>query len=57
MGYIQFMGLQRVGPNLVNWHNNGDLDIENRLMDIVREGEGGKNRKNSMDTYTLTYIK
>ena len=51
------MGLQRVGPNLVNRHNNADLDIENRLMDIVGEGEGGKNRKNSMDTYTLTYVK
>ena len=25
---------------------NGDLGIENRLMDIVGEGEGGTNRKN-----------
>ena len=39
-------------------HNieNGDVDIENRLVDTLGEGEGGTNWENSMDTYTLSYI-
>ena len=36
---------------------NGDTDIENRLMDRVREGEGGMNWENSMEMYTLPYVK
>jgi len=38
---------------------NGDADIENRLMDTGgwEEGESGMNGENSMETYTLTYVK
>ena len=32
-------------------------DIENRFIDTVREGEGGKNGESSFETYTLPYVK
>ena len=32
-------------------------DIENRFVDIVGEGEGGKNGENSFETCTLPYVK
>ena len=40
---------------LCNW----DADIENRLLDKGRggEGEGEINGESSMDAYTLTYVK
>ena len=34
-----------------------DTDIENRLVDTVRECEGGMNWENSKETYTLPYVK
>ena len=34
-----------------------DSDIENRLGDTEREGEGGTNQKSNMETYTLSYVK
>ena len=39
----------------VNWVKNTvfqDAGIENRLADTVGEGEGGKNRERSIETYT-----
>ena len=37
--------------------SNRDTDIEKRLMDIVKEGEGEKNWVSSTETYTLLYEK
>jgi len=34
-----------------------DTDVENRLADTVGEGEGGMNGENSMETFTLSYVK
>ena len=39
------------------WGSNGDADIENRLKDTVREGEGGMNRKSNIETYTLPHVR
>ena len=36
---------------------NGEANIVNRLVDIVREGEGGTNWESSTETYTLPYVK
>ena len=35
------------------WGRNRDADVQNRLVDTVREGEGGMNWESSIDTYTL----
>ena len=35
---------------------NGDTDIENGLVDTMREGEGGTNRESSIDIYTLSCV-
>ena len=35
--------------------NNGDVGIENRLVDTVGEGEGGMNRENSIETHITMY--
>ena len=39
--------------------SNGDADIEERLMDtgVGTEGEGGMDGENSMEAYTLPYVK
>ena len=37
--------------------NKGDTDIENRLVDTVREGEAGGNLERSMETDTLPHVK
>ena len=39
--------------------SNGDADIEDRLMDteVGKKGEGGMNGENSMEAYTLLYLK
>ena len=37
--------------------SNGDTDIENRLVDTVGKGDDGTNRENSIETYSLPYIK
>ena len=37
--------------------SNGNTDIESRLVDTVKEGEGGMNGENSMETYTLPFVK
>ena len=37
--------------------SNGDADIENRLVDTGREGEGGMNWESSIETYTWPYVK
>ena len=31
--------------------------MENRLVDTVGEGEGGKNGESSTETFTLSYVK
>ena len=36
---------------------NGDTDVENGLMDTGKEGESGTNGKDSIDIYTLPYVK
>ena len=36
---------------------NGDADIENGLVEILREGKGGANWDSSIDIYTLSCIK
>ena len=36
---------------------NGDADVENGLVDTVREGERGVNGENSTDIYTLSCVK
>ena len=50
--------------NLEKWYwwtylqgSNGDADIEKRHVDTVWEREGEMNLENSMETYTLPYIK
>ena len=35
----------------------GDLDVKNRLLDSVGEGEGGMIWENSTETCTLPYVK
>lgn len=35
---------------------NRDADMESRLVDTVGEGEGGTNREESVETYTLTCV-
>ena len=35
---------------------NEDTDVENGLLDTVREGEGGTNRESSIDIYTLSCV-
>ena len=34
-----------------------DTDMKNRLLDPATEGEGGMIRENSMETYTVLYVK
>ena len=34
-----------------------DTDVKNRLLDNVREGEGGMIWENSIETYILPYVK
>ena len=50
--------------NLERWYwwtylqnSNRDTDVENRLVDIVGEGESGTNWESIMETYMLPYIK
>ena len=37
--------------------SKGDTDVKNRLLDSVGEGESGMIWENSIETYTLPYIK
>ena len=37
--------------------SEGDTDVKNRLWDSVAEGEGGMIWENSLETYTLQYLK
>ena len=34
-----------------------DIDVKNRLLDYVREGEGGMIWENSIETCMLPYVK
>ena len=50
--------------NLEKWYwwtymlgKNRDVDIQNRLMDTVGEGEGGMNWESSMEMHTLSCVK
>ena len=35
----------------------GGIDVENGLVNIAEEGEGGKNGESSIDIYTLSCVK
>ena len=37
--------------------SKGDANVENRILDSGREGEGGSMRENSIETYTLSFVK
>ena len=37
--------------------SKGDTDVKNRLLDSVGEVEGGIIWENSIETYTLSYVK
>ena len=37
--------------------SKGDMDIKNRLLDPVREGERGMIFENGIETYTLPQVK
>ena len=37
--------------------SSGDADIENRLADTGREGEGGTSAASSMETYIPSYVR
>ena len=37
--------------------NKGDTDVKNSILDSAGEGKGGKIWENSIETYTLPYIK
>ena len=37
--------------------SKGDTDVKNRLLDSVGEAEGGMIWVNSIETYTLPYVK
>ena len=37
--------------------NKGDTDVKNRLLDSVGEGKGGMIWENSIETWTLPYVK
>ena len=39
------------------WDSKRDTEIKNRLLDSVREGEGGMIWENSIETYILSYVK
>ena len=43
---------------LTYWQDSsGDADVENILVDMGQEGEGGVNGESSMETYILPYVK
>ena len=37
--------------------SRGDTDLKNRVLDSVGKGEGGMIWENSIETYTLSYVK
>ena len=37
--------------------SNGDTDVEDRLVDTLREGERGMNLKSQIETYPSPYVK
>ena len=50
--------------NLERWYwwtclqgRNGDTDVENRLVNTVREGKSGMNGETSINIYTWSYVK
>lgn len=50
--------------NLERWYgqsymqgSKGDMDVKNRLLDSVGEGEGGMIWENSIEAYTLPRVK
>ena len=50
--------------NLERWYgqsymqgSKGYMDVKNRLLDSVGEGEGGMIWENSIETYTLPHVK
>ena len=51
------MGSRKMVLMILHAGSKGDTDIKNRLLDIVGKGEGGMIWENSIETYTLPYIK
>jgi len=50
--------------NLERWYgqsymqgSKGDMDVKNRLLDSVGEGEGGMIWENSIEAYALPHVK
>ena len=39
------------------WDSKRDTDVKNRLLDSVREGDGGMIWENSTETFALSYVK
>ena len=37
--------------------SRGDTDVKNRVLDSVGKGKGGMIWENSIETYTLSYVK
>ena len=59
----QILYINTCAWNLEKWYwwtylqgSSGNPDIENRLVDIMWEGEGGTNWESSIETYTLPYV-
>ena len=50
-------GIQKHGTNDPTCRAAKETDVNNRLLDSVGEGEGGMIWENSIETYTLPYIK
>ena len=51
------MESRKIVPMSLFAGNDGDIDVENRLVDTVGEGKGGMNWDSSVETYTLPYVK
>ena len=37
--------------------SKGDIDIKNRNLDVIGEGESGITWENSIEIYTLSYVR
>jgi len=52
--YMEYRKVELMNLSAVQWW---DADIENRLVNIVAEGEGGINWESNIETYALQYVK
>ena len=51
------MGFRKMVMTILHARQQGDIDVKNRLLDSVGEGEGGMIWENSIETCTLPYVK